>query len=59
MANLISECCGANAYFSLGEVHGIYMEGKSYIGVCSECKEGAIFQELPDDDYYKDMQYNK
>ena len=49
MANLISECCGANAYFSLGEAHGIYMKGQSYIGVCSECKEGAIFQDITEE----------
>ena len=59
MANLISECCGANAYFSLGEAHGIFPKGNSYVGVCSECKEGAIFQELPKDEYYKDVRYNR
>ena len=44
MNNLTSDCCNANAWFSLGEAHGIYMDGNVYIGICSECKEQAIFE---------------
>ena len=48
MGKLVSECCGSNAWFSLGEAHGIYLEGSTYIGVCSDCKEHAIFQDITD-----------
>ena len=42
---LYSECCDANAYFSLGYAHGIYLESGSneYTGICSECKEHSVF----------------
>ena len=45
MGRLTSECCGSNAWFSLGAVHGIYKASDTYIGVCSNCKEHAIFHD--------------
>ena len=44
MKNLTSDCCNAQAFFGLGNTHGIYMEGNTYTGICSECKEHAIFE---------------
>ena len=41
---LESDCCNANAYFSLGCSHGIRMaEDGTYYGICSNCKEQADF----------------
>tara|TARA_R110000824_G_scaffold77651_1_gene196307 strand:+ start:102 stop:263 length:162 start_codon:yes stop_codon:yes gene_type:complete len=50
MGQLVSECCGANAWFSLGEVHGIYLKGSTYIGVCSDCKEDTLFQDITNEE---------
>ena len=46
MGQLVSECCGSNAYFQLGTVHGIYRTGNTYIGVCSDCKQDSLFQDI-------------
>ena len=41
---LESDCCNANAYFSLGCSHGIRMEEDcTYYGLCGSCKEQAVF----------------
>lgn len=54
MGNLVSECCGSNAWFSLGEVHGIYQLSDTYLGVCSECKENAIFHDITEKELTND-----
>ena len=48
MGKLVSECCGANAYFSIGDAHGVYNHSGSYLGICSDCKDHAIFQDITD-----------
>ncbi len=50
MGQLVSECCGANAYFSLGSVivEGIY--SGTYLGVCLDCKEHAMFQDITEEE---------
>ena len=44
--DLISNCCGAKPFFELSYIHGVKMnEKEEYIGMCSACKENAIFEE--------------
>ena len=54
MGNLVSECCGSNEWFSLGEVHVIYQLSDKYLGVCSECKENAIFHDITEKEWTND-----
>tara|TARA_R100000664_G_C2756496_1_gene144393 strand:+ start:3136 stop:3303 length:168 start_codon:yes stop_codon:yes gene_type:complete len=50
MGKLVSECCGANAYFSLGSAHGIYNSSGTYLGICSDCKDHAMFQDITEEE---------
>ena len=44
-----SNCCKAVAIYKL--------DGN--MGVCSECERVALFEETPEDDYYKDIQQDR
>ena len=45
MNQLVSECCTALPFLGFGVSYGIYLtEDNTYIGICGECKEKAIFQ---------------
>ena len=43
---MVSNCCSA---LPIGETH-------DNLGFCSECREHAEFKEMPEDDYFKDIQ---
>ena len=45
----VSNCCGA---LPIGETY-------ESLGFCSECREHAVFEEMPEDDYYKDIQQDR
>ena len=46
---MVSNCCGA---LPIGETY-------ESLGFCSECREHAVFEEMPEDDYYKDIQQDR
>ena len=45
----VSNCCGA---LPIGETY-------ESLGFCSECRDHAVFEETPEDDYYKDIQLDR
>ena len=46
---VVSNCCGALPTDEIDE----------NMGYCSECGRGAVFEETPEDDYYKDIQQDR
>ena len=46
---MVSNCCGA---LPIGETY-------ESLGFCSECRDHAVFEETPEDDYYKDIQQDR
>ena len=47
---MVSDCCGALPW---------KLETYDNLGLCSECKEHAVFKETPEDDYFKDIQQDR
>ena len=46
---MVSNCCRAVPIYQVEDSSG----------VCSECERVAVFEETPEDDYYKDIQQDR
>tara|TARA_B100001123_G_C15204911_1_gene984846 strand:+ start:1278 stop:1418 length:141 start_codon:yes stop_codon:yes gene_type:complete len=46
---MVSNCCGALPLYGVND----------NLGICSECRDNAEFEETPEDDYFKDIEQDR